>query len=138
MAVTNFSCSFILQVTLSNYLLLGEGDRSHSHIVVDRIIRSTHRAANELVKPIYKPRYVRWVRVHSNFLRSGITIRADPEQIRMLHYWGSRGFESEDDRIKTLQNTVEMSLMREMWAKQIENSLLVFGELDSFSNSTGP
>ena len=118
--------------------MLGEGDRSQSKTAVDRITRTSRHPANALVKPIYQPRHVRWVKVHSNFLHSGVTVHADPARIRMLHYWGARGFESPEDRERTLANTVLMTGMRDFWSGQIENSLIVFGELDAFLNMTGP
>jgi len=127
-----------LQVSLPNYLMLDEGDRSRSKIVVDRVIRMTKTPANNLVKPVYRPSRIQGANVHRNFLSSGSRINAEPNALRMLHYWGGSRFGSADDRNRTLANTVEMSTMRDVWSKHIENSLILFEEHDAFSNITGP
>jgi hypothetical protein len=118
--------------------MLDEGDRGRSKMVVDRVVRMTKNPANALVKPVYRPQRVKGVNVHHNFLDSGTRMLAQPAELRMLHYWGASRFERNDDRNRTLANTIEMLAMRDAWSKQIENSLIVFGEFDAFSNVTGP
>ena len=78
----------ITEISLSNYLMLGEGDRSRD-IVIDRINRMTPKPANGLVKPIYRPERVR-ANIHHNVLLSGTHLNADTDVMRMMHYWGAR------------------------------------------------
>ncbi len=46
--------------------------------------------ANDLVKPIYRPKHVAIARVHHNRLIRGYTRDADKRLLRLNHYWGAR------------------------------------------------
>ena len=119
--------------------MLGEGNRTHTKTAIERIIRMTSRPANNLVKPIYHPDRLRAVNVHRNPIESGRRVDAAPDQLRMLHYWGARGQQQDPGAARMIMSrTVEMTLMRDAWSQRVENSLLVFGERDAFSNDTGP
>jgi hypothetical protein len=118
--------------------MLGRGNRTQSKMVIDRITRQTPLPANQLVKPIYRPERIRQVNIHRNALLSGDVLYPEPDELRMLHYWGARGFESAEDEMKTMSNTVEMTAMRDAWSREIENSLITFGEQDALSSQTGP
>lgn len=77
--------------------------------------------------------------VHHNHLLSGRHVDADPDALRMLHYWGGRGQQwGPRDTRKTIDMTTIMNDMRLNWAPQLANSLIVFGEHDAFGNTTGP
>lgn len=128
-----------MQISLPNFLMLGEGDRTRTKTAIGRIIRMTSRSANNLVKPVYRPDRLRVVNVHRNRVENGRRVDAAPDQLRMLHYWGARGQQQDPGAARRIMSrTVEMTLMRDAWSQRVENSLLVFGELDAFSNDTGP
>jgi hypothetical protein len=128
----------VSEVLLPNYLMLGRGDRQNSNTVIQRIVRMTPEPANDLVKPIYRPERIRGANVHHNHLESGNRLKPRPDEMRMLHYWGGRGQNYGPDTPKILATTVPMTAMRDAWSHQLENSLIVFGERDAFSNETGP
>ena len=123
----------ISEVSMANYLMLGDGNRSY-HSVVERITQMIPAPVNDLVKPIYRPQRVK-ARLHHNQLLKGTSMDANADELRMLHYWGMRGHQEPG---KEAFKTTEMTVMREKWAEQIRNSLLAFGEFDAFSNTTGP
>ena len=126
----------LTEISMANYLMLGVGDRERD-MVIDRINRMTPRPANVLVKPIYRPQRVR-ANVHHNHIISGRPINANNNELRMLHYWGSRVQEWGPDTPRTLDITVEMNDVRLKWAPQVRNSLQAFGETGCFSKDTGP
>ncbi len=126
----------LTEVSLSNFLMLGQGDRKRK-LVIDRINRMTPNKANILDKPLYRPERVR-ANIHHNNLLFGIRITAEPDALRMLHYWGARHQNWGPDTPETLAETIEMNAMRNTWPEQVKNSLLTFGEFDAFSNETGP
>jgi len=128
-----------VQISLPNYLMLGAGDRTRAKMALERIIRMTSRSVNNLVKPVYRPVRLHAANVHRNRLERGRRVDAPPDQLRMLHYWGARGQQQDPAAARMMMSrTVEMTLMRDAWSQRVENSLLVFGEWDSFSNDTGP
>jgi len=119
--------------------MLGEGDRTLTKTVIGRIIRMTSRPVNNLVKPVYRPDRLRVVNVHRNRVERGRRVDALPDQLRMLHYWGVRGQQQDPGAARMIMSrTVEMTAMRDAWSQLVENSLIVFGEQDAFSNHTGP
>lgn len=128
--------AFVTEVSMLNYLMLGQGDRTRD-TVIGRIDRMTPKEANVLVKPIYRPERVQ-ANVHRNHLIMGKRVEAPPKKLRMLHYWGARVQDWGPDTQKTLDITVPMTAMRDGWAEKVRNSLIAFGELDAFSSSTGP
>ena len=124
---------------MANYLMLGEGDRTSANTAIGRIVRMTSSPANKLVKPVYRPDRLRAVNVHRNPVDRGRRLDAPPDQLRMLHYWGARGQRQDPGAARRIMShTVEMTSMRDAWSQRVENSLVVFGELDAFSNNTGP
>ena len=127
---------YVSEVSMRNYLMLGQGDRSRD-IIIDRIDRMTPHEANVLVKPIYRPEKVH-ANVHRNHILMGRRTVAPPPVLKMLHYWGARVQHWGPDTPDTLAITIEMTDMRNAWAEQVRNSLLVFGEFDAFNASTGP
>ena len=128
-----------VQISLPNYLMLGEGNRTRAKMAIERIIRMTSSPANKLVKPIYRPDRLRAINVHRNPMERGRRVDSSPDELRMLHYWGTRGQQQDPGAArKMMSRTVEMTSMRDAWSQRIENSLLVFGERDAFSNVTGP
>ena len=119
--------------------MLGEGNRTGAKTAIERIIRMTERPVNNLVKPIYKPDRLRAANVHRNRLERGRRGDAAANQLRMLHYWGARGQQKDPAAArKIMSRTVETTMMRDAWSRRVENSLLVFGELDAFSSDSGP
>ncbi|KAI6657584.1 hypothetical protein LOD99_327 [Oopsacas minuta] len=78
----------ITEITLSNYLVLGEPDIEKDWFI-ERIFRETKKEANNLVKPIYRPKYVR-ARLHRNIVLSGYSVKANEDEIRFKHYWSAR------------------------------------------------
>jgi len=119
--------------------MLGAGDRTRAKMALERIIRMTSNSANKLVKPVYRPVRLHAANVHRNRVERGRRVDAPPDQLRMLHYWGARGQQQDPGAARMIMSrTVEMTLMRDAWSQRVENSLLVFGERDAFSNSTGP
>ena len=126
----------ISEISMNNYLMLGQGDRTKD-MVISRINRMTPKPANHLVKPIFKPDRVR-AGLHHNYLRRGIAIYANDSQLRMLHYWGARLQDWGPDSSHVINMTVEMNTMREGWSARVKRSLRTFGETDAFSTTSGP
>lgn len=126
----------ISELSMQNYLMLGQGDRS-KNMTIDRIRRCTPKPLNRLVKPLFKPAYV-VPRIHSGSVREGISVTADSSQLRMLHYWGARMQKWGPDTEEVLKKTEPYVDMANVWVDRLRNSLLCFGENDAFSNTTGP
>ena len=79
------------ELTMQNFLFLGKPlDDSKHPLLIDRIWRRTHRPANPLVKPIYKPAHVSRAIVHHNSLKQGTSINFPVDLLRLNHYWGAR------------------------------------------------
>ena len=76
------------EITLSNYLVLGERDLSKSWFI-EQIFRETNKEANKLAKPIYIPKNVK-AQLHHNHLISGSSKNLPGNEIRFKHYWGGR------------------------------------------------
>lgn len=127
---------YVTEISLTNYLMLGQGNRSRD-MMIDRVERMTPREANVLVKPMYRPERVQ-ANVHHNHLLMGKRVVAPPDILKMLHYWGARVQDFGPDTPHTLGITQPMTAMRDAWAERVRNSLLVFGEFDAFSSTTGP
>lgn len=53
-------------------------------------MRRTPNPANALDKPIYGTKNMQSVHIHNNTLQKGISKDANPQEIRMNHYWGAR------------------------------------------------
>ncbi|XP_067649252.1 uncharacterized protein [Haliotis asinina] len=127
----------VAEISMPNFLMLGQGDRSRN-ITVDRIRRSTPEPANKLVKPIFQPCCVR-PDIHRGSVMSQMrTMPADPQVLRMLHYWGSRLQNWGPDTEELLKITIPYDDMANSWVARIRNSLLSFSEKDAFSNKSGP
>lgn len=127
----------ISEVSMSNYLMLGSGDRSQN-MVIRRINRMTKDPANALSKPIYRPKNVRSAAVHHNHLSRGRQWEAPHDKLRMLHYWGARVQDWGPDTNKTLDITTIMNEMLKCWGPQLEVSLLTFNESSALTHLTGP
>ncbi len=127
----------VSEIALSNYLMLGRGNLSQD-MVISRINRIVKKPENGLVKPIFRPDRMTSSSVHHMNYKVGTRIDADPDEMKMLHYWGSRLQKWGPDTREIRERTVPMEDMEKHWADAVRNSLIVFGELDSFSNSTGP
>ena len=128
--------NFLTEISMANYLMIGQGDRERD-TVVERINRMTPRPANILVKPIYRPQRVR-ANVHHNHIISGRPINANVNELRMLHYWGARVQDWGPDTRKTIEISIEMNDVRVKWGPQVRNSLLAFKETNVFNKTTGP
>ena len=126
----------VSELSLHNYLMLGQGDRRRT-MAIERITRMTPQPANELDKPIYRPSRV-VASIHHNMIRHGRRLESNDEEIRLLHYWGARLQNWGPDTPETRLKTIEFPVLRDTVAPLIRQSLLVFGELNAFSNSTGP
>ncbi|KAK2140920.1 hypothetical protein LSH36_1205g00006 [Paralvinella palmiformis] len=126
----------ISEISINNFLMLGQGDRKRD-VVIDRIDRMTPKPANYLSKPLYRPERVR-ANVHHNRILFGAHLTANDNEMRMLHYWGARVQNWGPDTNRTLAITIPMHGMRDMWANQVRQSLLAFEEYDAFSSETGP
>ena len=81
----------VSEISMENFLFLGKplNDSQHPYLI-DRIVRRTHRPANNLVKPIYQPSKIRAASVHHNVVGEGQVLKAPTNQLRMNHYWGAR------------------------------------------------
>jgi hypothetical protein len=77
----------VSEITMKNYLFLGKPLKEE--FLFQRIWRRTPKPANALVKPIYRPLKVT-AQVHHNYLKTGYSIDAPDEQLRLNHYWGAR------------------------------------------------
>ena len=126
----------VTEISLQNFLMLGAGDRRRP-LVVERITRMTPKPANDLVKPVYRPDRV-GANVHHNHVLSGRRRDADTGELRMLHYWGGRAQRWGPDTPKILDITRVMTDMRDAWSVPLTSSLLVFGDGDALTNTTGP
>ena len=81
--------SDVSEITMKNYLYLGEKDKT-KELLIDRLWRHTHGPANPLVKPIYKPNDISSAQIHHNRIRRGHSRDASSGELRMNHYWGAR------------------------------------------------
>lgn len=96
----------VSEITMKNYLFLGKPLDNETHpLLIDRIRRRTHKPANALVKPIYKPLNVKAAQVHHNYLGKGYSQDSEPELLRMNHYWGARLQNWGEDTPKILEIT---------------------------------
>lgn len=81
----------VSQITMQNFLFLGKPlDEAGHPLLIDRLRRRTHGVSNNLVKPIYKTKYVTKAGVHHHDFRYGYSEDADDRRIRLNHYWGAR------------------------------------------------
>ena len=126
----------ISELSMHNYLMLGQGDRSRD-MTIDRINRRTPKPANRLDKPIYRPEKVA-ARIHHNSIKAGRVKEINDGSLIMLHYWGSRLQNWGPDTESTMSITIEFNVMREIMAPIIRNSLLIFGETHAFNSTSGP
>ncbi|XP_071108766.1 uncharacterized protein [Haliotis cracherodii] len=127
----------VAEISMPNFLMLGQGDKTRN-VTVDRIRRSTPGPANKLVKPIFQPCCVRPDIHRGTVLRQMRVMSADPEELRMLHYWGSRLQNWGPDTDQMVNITIPYSDMADSWVGRMRNSLLAFGEEDAFSRNSGP
>ncbi len=134
--ITQSKGSGVTEISMQNYLMLGQGNRSRD-LVIDRIDRMTPRQANNLVKPVYRPERV-VARMHHNRILSGDLMVADSNMLRMAHYWGARTQNWGPDTPETIKKTVEMNLVRKFWVEKLRNSLLSWEETDAFATASGP
>ena len=126
----------VSELSMHNYLMLGQGDRQRD-VVIDRINRIIPKVVNNLDKPIYRPTNIR-AGLHHTSLKKGKRLEGNDNEIKMLHYWGARGQNWGPDTPETLAKTIEFNDARINLAESVRNSLLTFGEFNSFSNVTGP
>ena len=127
----------ISQILMENYLMLGQGDRTKT-MTIERINRITKKIANKLTKPIFRPKYLSDVGIHTHHFRHGASIYANVKELRMLHYWGARPQNWGPDTNKTLEITEPFPYVVMFIAPMVRRSLISFGEFDAFSNVTGP
>ena len=127
----------VAQILMPNFLMLGQGNRSET-MTIERIIRITKSKANALTKPIYNPKAILHPDIHRHLMKFGSTINADSTELRMLHYWGARIQNWGPDTNKTFAITDEYTLVKDHIAQAIRKSLTKFGEINVFSNNTGP
>ena len=126
------------EVSMPNFVLLGQGNRT-KNMTIERIdrIESLTKKSSDLDKPIYRPEKVT-ANMHHNTIKSGRKVDVDGAKLKMLHYWGGRLQKWGPDTPDIIKKTVPFTEVREKLAPIIRQSLLDFGEFDSFSNSTGP
>jgi len=79
----------ISELSIKNFLFLGNDTSRPSEWVAERIVRRTPFPANTLDKPIYRPKNVR-AQMHHNILQSGSSVDVPASELRMNHYWGMR------------------------------------------------
>ena len=127
----------VSQILMPNFLMLGQGNRSKT-MTIEKITRITKKVANALTKPLYKISAIRHPGIHSHYLNNGVGTTADPDILRMLHYWGARLQNWGPDTNKTIEMTEEFDLIKDTIAPAVRRSLNKYGEHDVFSNSTGP
>ena len=128
----------ISEISMPNFLMLGQGDRS-KNMTIERInrIESLTKKSNNLDKPISRPWNVKAV-IHHNKILKGKVYEENGSILKMLHYWGSRLQNWGPDTPEITKKTVPFTEMRDRLAPIVRKSLLSFGELDAFNNSTGP
>ena len=96
----------VSEITMPNFLFLGKPiDDEKEPLLIARIRRRTHRPANPLVKPIYKPDAISWAQVHHNGMKTGSSRDSPVQMLRMNHYWGARLQDWGDDTPKVLDMT---------------------------------
>ena len=100
---------YLGQLSMQNFLFLGKPLNDTEHpILIDRLRRRTKTAANNLVKPIYQPRFIREAGVHHHVLEmsAGKSEAEIPANLlRMNHYWGARLQNWGDDTDEILAKT---------------------------------
>ena len=103
----------VSQITMKNFLFLGKplSDKKHP-LLIDRLKRRTPRPSNPLVKPIYKTMQVTETHVHHHDLKSGKSVDADGNLIRLNHYWGARLQNWGEDTPEMLDKTTEDNTMQ--------------------------
>lgn len=99
----------VSEITMQNYLFLGDPDKEKMWLI-ERIERRTPHPANNLVKPIYRPQKVS-ANLHHNNLKSGRSVNADDSKLRMQHYWGARLQNWGPDTAESLKLTEPCALM---------------------------
>ena len=78
------------------------------------------------------------VDLHKTSYKQGKRYKELGDHLKMLHYWGSRLQNWGPDTPKILNITVEFNHVRNRLAPAIRKSLIAFGEIDAFSNKSGP
>lgn len=111
------------ELTMQNYLFLGKPlDDTKHPLLIDRIWRRTHRPANLLVKPIYKPSHVARATVHHNSLKRGRSVNFPVDQLRMNHYWGARLQNWDEDTPEIIAKTEPDNSMESI-VKTLQNCI---------------
>lgn len=90
------------EITMQNFLFLGKP--LDKELMIERLLRRTHTISNHLVKPIYKPKNVR-ANIHHNMMRTGKSVTAPTDEIRLNHYWGARLQNWGEDTSEILDHT---------------------------------
>ena len=127
----------VSQILMQNFLMLGQGNRSKT-MTIERITRITKSKANALTKPIYKVQSISHPGIHRHSMKTGSTIFADETELRMLHYWGARLQNWGPDTKETFEMTHEFNIVRDIVAPAVRSRLINFGDVNAFSNNTGP
>ena len=78
----------VSEFSMQNYLFLGKP--LEKELMIERLMRRTHKPANPMVKPIYIPKNLRAASVHHNILLKGRSKNFPVGDLRMNHYWGAR------------------------------------------------
>jgi len=105
----------VSQITMQNFLFLGKPlDEAEHPLLIDRLRRRTHGVSNNLVKPIYKTKYITIAGVHHHDVMYGHSEDADYRRIRLNHYWGARLQNWGEDTPETLAKTRRDDSMQEI------------------------
>lgn len=88
-AIQQANTAHTSELSIKNFLFLGNSTSGTKEWVIERIVRRTPGPGNNLDKPIYMPHSVR-AQVHHNHLLSGRSLDVDPSLLRINHYWGQR------------------------------------------------
>jgi hypothetical protein len=94
----------VVEISMPNYLFLGKP--LDVEYLFGRIWRRTPQRSNNLVKPIYQPSKV-VANMHHNGLKSGTSMNAPDDHLRINHYWGARLQNWGDDTAEILGKTME-------------------------------
>ena len=78
------------EVSMANYLMLGPMNTDERLWLAERYTRLTLKPANQLVKPVYRPRMVFAANLHHNPLARGRQVDAPTRELRLAHVQGAR------------------------------------------------
>ncbi len=146
------------ELTLVTRLMHGQGDRRHYNLTLARITRldtaGTGKPLPHQLKPLYRPDRVDTAldgqqvsqldlekgvqSIQLRQYRVGRSVQASDEVLYLLRYWGAKLQDWGPDTPEMMSHTREFTAMRSAHAEKVRQSLLAFGEVNAFSNTTGP